>query len=218
VVRQQKLELVFPSATAMLCPGRDTGRGDDDLLAIFNGQYFANRSVCVTTASQRSTSLNFLMPVLESVRSPKTLAHAEELTDFLMDAQRRFLTFLSRELSQGSVSFPQYFLLTYLEKTEMMTMSGIAAKMGHTTAAATGLVDRLERLGYVARSHAIDDRRKVMVRITVKGSNLVGRLRQEMVNCINLILKEYLTPEEGMAWLQIYRKISEICDKNAKKE
>jgi DNA-binding MarR family transcriptional regulator len=158
------------------------------------------------------------MPVLESVRTTKTLAPAEELTDFLMHAQRRFLTFLSRELNQGSVSFPQYFLLTYLEKTDMMTMSGIAAKMGHTTAAATGLVDRLERLGYGVRSHAIDDRRKVMVRITSKGSSLVGGLRQEMVNCINLILKEYLTPEEGMAWLQIYRKISEICDKNAKKE
>jgi len=39
-------------------------------------------------------------------------------------------------------------------------MSGIALKMGHTTAAATGLVDRLEKLGYVQRSHALDDRRK----------------------------------------------------------
>src|SRR6516225_9445268 len=158
------------------------------------------------------------MLITEHGAASDLVEEAEELTDIIMDLQRRFLVNLSEELNQGSVSFPQFFLLTYLDKQEVITMSGIAAKMGHTTAAATGLVDRLERLGYVARSHAIDDRRKVMVHITAKGSNLVGRLRQEMVNCINLILKEYLTPEEGMTWLQIYRKISEICDKNAKKE
>ena len=46
-----------------------------------------------------------------------------------------------------------------------------------TTAAATGLVDRLEKLGYVERMHAADDRRKVLVRITAKGMDLVARLR-----------------------------------------
>ena len=48
-------------------------------------------------------------------------------------------------------------------------MSAIAKKMGHTTAAASGLVARLENLGYVVRSVARDDRRKVMVCITPKG-------------------------------------------------
>jgi DNA-binding MarR family transcriptional regulator len=52
--------------------------------------------------------------------------------------------------------------------------------MGHSTAAATGLVDRLEKLGYMERSHAIDDRRKVMVRVSSKGLDLVSRLRNEL--------------------------------------
>ncbi|MBV9129046.1 MAG: MarR family transcriptional regulator, partial [Verrucomicrobia bacterium] len=88
---------------------------------------------------------------------------AEELAEIVMHMQRKFLHNLSEELGHGSVSFPQYFLLGCLEKQEMITMSGIATRMGHTTAAATGLVDRLEKLGYVQRSHALDDRRKVMV-------------------------------------------------------
>jgi predicted transcriptional regulator len=33
-------------------------------------------------------------------------------------------------------------------------MTEIASRMGHTTAAATGLVDRLEKLGLVRRVHA----------------------------------------------------------------
>ena len=89
-------------------------------------------------------------------------------------------------------------------------MSAIAQKMGHTTAAASGLVARLENLGYVMRSVARDDRRKVMVCITPKGSALVRRIREEMVGNLMKIL-EHLTADEQKAWLQIYSKIYDYC-------
>jgi len=157
------------------------------------------------------------MLITEHPTASDLVEEAEQLTDIIMDLQRRFLVNLSEELSQGSVSFPQFFLLTYLDKQEVITMSGIAAKMGHTTAAATGLVDRLEKLGYVQRAHAADDRRKVMVRITRKGSNLVARIRQDMVEKVVTMLRDHLTAEEGKIWLQIYRKISQFCVKSIKR-
>jgi DNA-binding MarR family transcriptional regulator len=43
-------------------------------------------------------------------------------------------------------------------------------------------VDRLEKLGYVERVHAAEDRRKIMVRITSKGVELVSRMRTEIAN------------------------------------
>ncbi len=89
-------------------------------------------------------------------------------------------------------------------------MSAIAQKMGHTTAAASGLVARLENLGYVVRSVARDDRRKVMVCITPKGSALVRRIREEMVGNLMKVL-EHLTRDEQKAWLQIYTKIYDYC-------
>ena len=144
-------------------------------------------------------------------------AAAAELAEIVMHLQRKFLHNLSEELGHGSVSFPQYFLLGYLDKQEVITMSGIASKMGHTTAAATGLVDRLEKLGYVQRSHALDDRRKVMVKITPKGSGLVAEIRRDMVTKIMTLLREHLTAEQGRAWLQIYRKIADYSDKLPKK-
>lgn len=56
-------------------------------------------------------------------------------------------------------------------------MSAIAKKMGHSTAAATGLVDRLEKLNFVERVHAAEDRRKIMVRITTEGNEIVATMR-----------------------------------------
>lgn len=113
---------------------------------------------------------------------PSVKADANRLADFVLFTQRSCILNLSTELNKGNVSFPQFFLLTYLSSEEYLTMSDIAKKMGHSTAAATGLVDRLERLCYVERVHAAEDRRKIMVRITAKGIQLVSKMRTEIAN------------------------------------
>ena len=124
----------------------------------------------------RAAATAYLPNDTEELRSD-----AEHLAQIIMEMQRCFMLRLSKELAPGNVSFAQFFLLTYLDHNEVLTMSAIAQKMGHTTAAASGLVARLENLGYVMRSHASDDRRKVMVCITPRGSALVRRIREEMI-------------------------------------
>lgn len=115
-------------------------------------------------------------------------ADADRLADFVLFTQRSCILNLSSELNKGNVSFPQFFLLTYLSSEEYLTMSDIAKKMGHSTAAATGLVDRLEKLAYVERVHATEDRRKIMVRITAKGVELVSKMRSEIATDLAGIL------------------------------
>jgi len=109
-------------------------------------------------------------------------ADADRLADFVLFTQRSCILNLANELNRGNISFPQFFLLTYLSSEDYLTMSDIAKKMGHSTAAATGLVDRLEKLGYVERVHAAEDRRKIMVRITHKGTELVALMRKEIAS------------------------------------
>jgi len=151
-------------------------------------------------------------PVTAFARTPtdQTRADAERLSHIILEMQRCFLLHLSKELAPGNVSFPQFFLLAYLDRKEVLSMSEIAKKMGHTTAAASGLVARLENLRYLMRSAALDDRRKVMVCITQKGSALVRRIREEMVGNVMKILN-HLTPDEQKAWLHIYSKIYDYC-------
>jgi DNA-binding MarR family transcriptional regulator len=132
---------------------------------------------------------------------------ASRLADFIMFTQRSFLLNLSKELNKGNVSFPQFFLLGYLANEDFLTMTDISKKMGHSTAAATGLVDRLEKLGYVQRLHASDDRRKVMVQITRKGIDLVERIREEIVTSL-VDLMDDLDKDDQEALLRTYGKIS----------
>src|SRR5437868_4214903 len=173
-----------------------------------------NPSSVGLTGNARISSLHGLNTgVLTAfARSPadQIRADAERLSHIILEMQRCFVLRLSKELAPGNVSFPQYFLLTYLDQKEVLTMSAVAKKMGHTTAAASGLVARLENLGLVGRSISREDRRKVMVCITPKGSTLVRRIREEMVGNVIKVM-QHLSPDEQKAWLHIYRKIYNYC-------
>ena len=131
---------------------------------------------------------------------------AGRLADIFTIMQRSFVLTISKELGRGNVSFPQYFLLGFLSQQGELTMTEIARQMGHTTAAATGLVDRLEKLGHIKRATGRDDRRKVLVTITPSGSRIVREVRDDMVGNI-LKLMECLEPQEQRSWIQIYEKI-----------
>ena len=112
-----------------------------------------------------------------------------------------------------NLSYPQFFLLTYLSSEEYLTMTDISKKMGHSTAAATGLVDRLEKLGYVQRLHASEDRRKVMVQITKKGIELVDRIRDDITSSLVELMVDLDTNEQE-ALLKTYGKISTYVRSN----
>lgn len=131
--------------------------------------------------------------------------HAK-LADFILFSQREFLLNLSRELNRDNISFAQFFLLSYLATSKELTMTDIARKMGHSTAAATGLVDRLEKLGLMERTHAVDDRRKVLVRITSRGIELVTRLRDELQNQIADAMSETSSSDAG-SFMDSYRAL-----------
>lgn len=132
---------------------------------------------------------------------------ADRLADFVLFTQRSCILNLSTELNRGNISFPQFFLMAYLSSEDYLTMSDIAKKMGHSTAAATGLVDRLEKLDYVERVHAAEDRRKIMVRITQQGVELVAHMRKKIASSLSDVMAD-MDEEESETVAAAQRAIS----------
>ena len=147
---------------------------------------------------------------MPKTREQPAKASAERLAEIITVLQRKFMFQLSKELARGDVSFPQYFLLGFLFQHPSLSMSEIAKKMERTTAATTGLVDRLETLGYVKRAHSTEDRRKIFVQITREGMALVAQIKKNVVASIEKIFA-LLTPSERDSWLRIYEKIFDFC-------
>ena len=138
-----------------------------------------------------------------------TADEAAHLADFVMFSQRNCILRLSPELTQDKVSYPQFFLLTYLDEEECLSMSSIAKMMGHSTAAATGMVDKLQELGYLKRFTAAADRRKIMVRITPQGKELISRMRGNIAqNLANMMAQEDSASQISQARSLIKRRIN----------
>lgn len=94
-------------------------------------------------------------------------------SDLLLRLALRIASLLLKTIVTNNVSLPQLILLSELEHVDFLSMTDISKKFGHSTAAATGMVDRVEKLGYVQRIHDQDDRRKVLVILTQKGSGFL---------------------------------------------
>jgi DNA-binding MarR family transcriptional regulator len=145
-------------------------------------------------------------------RSHHTPAEQQEqdvqnLTDFVLFSQRSCILRLSPELTKGKVSFPQFFLLAYLAEKECLSMSNIAKMMGHSTASATGMVDKLQELGHLKRYTAAADRRKIMVRITEQGRSLVAQMRNNIAaDLAQMMAREDSTSPMGNARRVISRR------------
>lgn len=128
-----------------------------------------------------------------------TQTEVQHLADFVLFSQRSCILRLSPILNQGRVSYPQFFLLAYLAEEECLSMSSIAKMMGHSTAAATGMVDKLQELGHLKRFTAAADRRKIMVKITDQGRELVEQMRANIAQDLAKMMADTATDTETLS-------------------
>jgi DNA-binding MarR family transcriptional regulator len=82
------------------------------------------------------------------------------------------------------------------------TMSEISDNMQLSHGAATGLVDRLQRLGLVERNRSEVDRRVVSIHISDEGEKLVQRIHTRRREVLRKMLTR-LNPEERQLLLKI---------------
>jgi DNA-binding MarR family transcriptional regulator len=83
------------------------------------------------------------------------------------------------ELYKGKITLPQMLILDLLNKNGECKMKDLARFMSVTTAAMTGIVDRLVRSGYVERVYEPNDRRIIKIRIKDKGLELAKRVNHQ---------------------------------------
>jgi len=97
-------------------------------------------------------------------------ADAERLSHIVLEMQRRFVLRLCKELAPGNVSFVQFFLLGFLDQKEVLTMSAIAKKMGHTKGSALVRRIREEMVGNLMKvlEHLTPDEQKAWLQIYTK--------------------------------------------------
>jgi len=105
-------------------------------------------------------------------------ADFERLASFRY-ALRRFLHFSEMATARVGLTGQQYQALLVVRSRDgrvPVTMNDLARQLLIRHNSAVGLVDRLCALGLMSRARVADDRRKVRLRLTSKGEQVLGRL------------------------------------------
>ena len=95
-----------------------------------------------------------------------------------------------------------------------LTPGQLGAQLRLTSGGTTALVQRLERIGYVAREPHPDDRRSTLLRLTPEAEHDAGELYAPLVRAID-DAAERLTEEVRDAVLAFLRTIAELGEHHA---
>ncbi len=89
-----------------------------------------------------------------------------------------------------------------------VTAGRIAELSGLSTGAVTGVIDRLERAGYVRRVRDPHDRRKVLVEVTIEDENRFSHLFEGARQTLREVLSRF-SPEERAVLERYHRALIE---------
>lgn len=134
---------------------------------------------------------------------------ADKLNNMMPVMIKEFSRRQAGEIYKGKITLPQFLILGFLHNNGDSKMCAIAKFMSVTTAAMTGMVDRLETSGYVKREHEPEDRRIIKVVLTSKGQELVNKInlrRREMI--VDVFGK--ISVQDRMDYLRVLTRIKDI--------
>jgi DNA-binding MarR family transcriptional regulator len=128
---------------------------------------------------------------------------------------REFLRRQARIVKTGEITFAQVAILHLLKDKISCTMTEIARFLSVTTSAATGIVDRMVKSGFLARLPDINDRRVINIRLTPKGKRAIYtifRQRQKMM----IDIFKHFTSKEREIYLNTIKRMYAILMKGSK--
>jgi DNA-binding MarR family transcriptional regulator len=110
---------------------------------------------------------------------------------------QKLIIILQKTFSESGVEVTpiQVMLLFFLQKNDGSSLTQISQGLMLENPTVTGLIDRLEKLGYVKRSDHPNDRRVYLVHITEKG-NKVANKALPIIKKLNEQIKEGYSKSE----------------------
>ena len=140
---------------------------------------------------------------------------ADSVNDMMPVIIKEFSSRHLSEIYRGKLTLPQFFILNFLGNYGDSKMSDLAHFMSVSTAAMTGMVDRLVKYRYVIRESEPRDRRIVKIKLTQKGTELAKKANQQRRQMIMEVFGK-VSETDRSDYLRVLMRIKEVLTKNRK--
>ena len=121
---------------------------------------------------------------------------------------RRVYDYYEKRLSPFGLTPPQYFVLGALWMGDGTTIGELGDRVSLDSSTLTGIIDRMEKSGYVERKPNPDDRRSALVFLTKKARELGPRIL-EFADELDATLRQPFSKKDMATFERILRTIGE---------
>lgn len=134
---------------------------------------------------------------------------ADKLNEIMPVLLKEFARRQVNELYKGKITLPQFLILELLEREGDSKMVNLARFMQVSTAAMTGMVNRLVKYGYVKRVYDSCDRRIIKIKLTSAGSDLLKKINHQRRQMVVKIFGQ-ISSADRKDYLRILMQIKDI--------
>ncbi len=137
---------------------------------------------------------------------------ATSVCDDVLIAIRRIIQRIDlhskRLVKQFGLTGPQLIILREIQQAGEITASDISKAISVSQATVTGILDRLEKRGYLVRKKSDRDRRRVLVKITSAGEHLLAAAPPLMQESFTTQFAKLQTWEQHMILSALHRLVT----------
>jgi len=141
---------------------------------------------------------------------------AGKMNRIMPEIMKGFARRQNNDVYKGKITLPQLLILELLSRQGASKMTDLAKFMKVTTAASTGIVQRLVLLGYVQREYDQSDRRIIRIKLSTKGTELLKKISQQRTQSVTKIFGQISENDRG-EYLRILMQVKDILDKEESK-
>jgi len=131
--------------------------------------------------------------------------------DKINEAGARYFNHSNSAKNVVELSIPQKNMILIIRKKKTVTMTDLANHLGVSPPSASAMVDRLVEKKILSREHSVEDRRKVMVRISNQAMSMMDVIEENMLGFF-LDLVEKIGPETTKQWCQVLGQVEAALD------
>jgi DNA-binding MarR family transcriptional regulator len=121
---------------------------------------------------------------------------------------RRVYDYYEKRLSPFGLTPPQYFVFGALWMGDGITIGDLGGRVSLDSSTLTGIIDRMEKSGYVERKINPDDRRSALVLLTKKAREL-GPHILEFADELDATLRQPFSKKDIATFERVLRAIGE---------
>ena len=141
------------------------------------------------------------------------LEFADKMNEIMPGIIQGFARRQADELYKGKITLPQFLILDFLSQQGESKMTDMAHFMHVTTAAMTGIVDRLVRDDYVTRVYDPRDMRVIKIKLTSHGNKLVKKINEQRRSMIIKIFGS-ISEADRQDYLRILMQIRDVLSED----